>query len=270
MPPAGNRRGRACPQRGRGGRGLFPEPSARATPNVHGPTGPFPQLRRRQDGGQSTEPGSGTQHSWRSRRTGSATGLYRKGVTYLSDRSGLSLSVTPARVPSVRFGATYLTQHQECGTLHGMNDRATQLQVLDFFGSAPLAEVEQVNRLARLLLKGRRAKVEDSARALPEPRIMPSALLPLPPRKAESIKEKAQEVLREAGTLMSAKELTDGINARFGSRHTKGSIVGGVARYIRKDDTFCRVGAGQYGLLESNRTRPPGVAPDGPALGGNP
>lgn len=150
-----------------------------------------------------------------------------------------------------------------------MTERATHLQVLEFFGSAPLTEVEQVNRLARLLLKGRRAKA-DTGPAPPSIREeAPSLLLP-PPKKPESIGEKALEVLEEAGRPMSGGELADAINGRFGASHSKASVVGGISRLVRAQKTFCRAGKGQYGLIGRDGTRPPDIASDGPAPGESP
>ena len=150
-----------------------------------------------------------------------------------------------------------------------MTDRATQLQVLEFFGSAPLTEVEQVNRLARLLLKGRRAKADIGPAPVPTRREPPN-LLPSPPKKAESISEKALEVLQEAGQPMGGRALAHAINARFDVTHSQASIVGGISRLVRAQKIFCRAGKGQFALIEWDATRPPDISSDGPALGENP
>ena len=112
------------------------------------------------------------------------------------------------------------------------------LSILRFFAESDVADAKVALEVLALIVKGKEAGVR-------RPQKMASV------RKiGGTIRQHALEVLTSAGEPMTGDRLTAAINDLSGTTYTKASIVGMVAAYVRKKDTFCRPEDGMYGLLD--------------------
>lgn len=128
------------------------------------------------------------------------------------------------------------------------------LAVLEFFETSPILEAEHLHHYCHVILKARKAKSESRQQRA---------------RAAEdggwgvwSIAEKAEQVLIDAGKPMNGRELEESIKARFGTHHSRQSVIGAVSRLTKAETVFCRVEKGLYGLREWAGTEPSGVDPN--------
>ena len=119
------------------------------------------------------------------------------------------------------------------------------LSTIKFFKLAPIEDAALVLDIVTDLVRGRRTSVP-SVTAHSAPRLDPQSKPPV----ENSIRSKAVQILREHRSPMGGAELTDAVNERFSSTYSKASLVGEVARLVRRRETFARPEKGRYGLLE--------------------
>ena len=125
------------------------------------------------------------------------------------------------------------------------------LSVLRFFTDADVKDAKVAINFISMMVRGRE---NSERRTLPVSR----SVSVIPIRKASSIRSRAFTVLKNRGTFMTGPELTDAINERFGTQYTKASVIGMIAAYVRRNETFCREELGKYGLIErKTRAAPP-------------
>lgn len=125
------------------------------------------------------------------------------------------------------------------------------VSVLDFFHAAPIKDAERVLEMARTLVQARKKR--------PSVKVMPAVRTAIDAGdNGESlpIVQKAEAVLESIGTPMSGPALTEAINERFGSSHTRDSVVGGLARSAGNGGPLSRAAKGLYGLRKWEEGRP--------------
>jgi len=121
--------------------------------------------------------------------------------------------------------------------------KADPVSVLDFFHSTPLRDAERVLDMAKTLVQARRKRQPTYATA-PPPDLGEAAGDGI----AWPITQKAVAVLEGHGNPMNGPDLTAAINARFGSDHTRDSVVGALARSSNNGGPLSRASKGLYGL----------------------
>ena len=122
------------------------------------------------------------------------------------------------------------------------------LDVLEYFESAPMADVERAIKFASRIVTDR---ASGTRAAEPKPASSTNGQRTRGgQKKADSIRVRAEAVLRDQSKPMTVAEIAAAIDSRFHGVVNKASLVSVLSRLVGRQDTFCRPEDGHYGLLE--------------------
>lgn len=123
--------------------------------------------------------------------------------------------------------------------------------VLEFFDTAPDADVERAYRFVTRIVEARRGTRSPAAsQPAPTPIAVQDRKARGGQRRADSVRELSLAVLRDAGKPMAIQAIGRELLQRFGKSATPESIRTMLSRLATADDTFVKLPDSHFGLLE--------------------
>ena len=136
------------------------------------------------------------------------------------------------------------------------------LDIFEYFESAPVADVARVIKYVSRIVEARTGSSQKRVDKPPDENVRSRG----GQVKPDSMRAKAETVLRDNGAPMTAAEIATGVRSRFNETVKRTSLLSILSRLAVKKDTFSRPEVGMYGLLEWKKVAgPPRDQGDNPA-----